>query len=65
MIFIKKFLDKLSVIEGKNKDIVISMDDARGLREDINKLLLDNYQLLKQDTKKEETVQIVMNGGKW
>jgi DNA-binding cell septation regulator SpoVG len=65
MIYIKKFLDKLSIVDGKNKDIVLPIDDARGLRDELNKLIVDNYELLKQDSKKDTPVQVIMNGGKW
>lgn len=65
MIYIKKFLDKMSVIAGKNKDLILSIDDANGLRDDINKLLIDNYDLLKGNSSVNEPVQVVMKGGKW
>jgi len=66
MIFIKKFLDKISAIEGRNtRDLIISLDDARGLRDDINKLIIENYDLLKQDKKTEPVIQVELSGGKW
>lgn len=62
MIFIKRFLDKLTTFEGKNnKDIVLTMQDARGLRDDITKLLLDKTEQEKQ--KNEEVIKININGG--
>lgn len=66
MIFIKKFLDKISAIEGRNtRDLIISLDDARGLRDDINKLIIENYDLLKQDKKTEPVIQVELSGEKW
>ena len=64
MIFIKKFIDKISALEGKqSKDLVITMSEARGLRDDLDKLLIDNYQLLKQKDNKEEIIKVEVNGG--
>jgi len=49
MIHIKRFIDKISYMEGKQgKDVVLPMTDARGLRDELVKLLADNYDL-KQD----------------
>jgi len=62
MLHIKKFFDKLTAIEGRqSKDIVLPIADARGLRDDISKLLMD---LRKEDSLKEkEVVQIQIKGG--
>jgi hypothetical protein len=50
MIHIKKFLDKMTHLEGKNsRDIVLPISDARGLRDDISKLLLDLNELQKKE----------------
>ena len=46
MLHIKKFLDKMSVVESRaNKDVVLTIMDARGLRDDIAKLLADLHEL--------------------
>ena len=64
MIFIKKFIDRISALEGKqSRDLVISMSDARGLRDDLDRLLLDNYELLKQKDGKEQLIQVEIKGG--
>lgn len=62
MLHIKRFFDKLSAIEGRqSKDIVMPIADARGLRDDISKLLMD---LRCEDSLKEkEVVQIQIKGG--
>lgn len=61
MIFIKRFLDKMTAYEGKqSKDIIIPLNDARGLRDDIAKLLLD---LNEKKSNNEEIVKININGG--
>ena len=61
MIFIKRFLDKMTAYEGKqSKDIIIPLSDARGLRDDITKLLLD---LSEKKNNSEEIVKININGG--
>ena len=62
MIHIKKFLDKVSLSESRqNKDIVLPISDARGLRDEIAKLLSDLYDINK--TKKEEVIHIDIKGG--
>jgi len=61
MIFIKRFLDKMTAYEGKqSKDIIIPLSDARGLRDDIAKLLLD---LNEKKNNSEEVVKINIHGG--
>jgi hypothetical protein len=41
-IHIKRFLEKMTAMESKqNKDLVLPIVEARGLRDDIIKLLLD------------------------
>ena len=43
MIHIKRFIDKVSIMETKQgKDVVIPIGEARGLRDELNKLLVDN-----------------------
>jgi len=63
MIFIKRFLDKLSTYDGKNsKDVILPLNDARGLRDDIAKLLLD-YNNLHKTEQKDEVIKINITGG--
>lgn len=64
MIHIKRFIDKISAMESKqNKDVVIPMQEARGLRDELAKLLADLYQQGLEKDKKEEVVQIEITGG--
>lgn len=45
MIHIKKFIDKISAMESKqNKDVVIPMQEARYLRDEIAKLLIELHE---------------------
>ena len=47
MIHIKRFIDKVSIMEAKQgKDVVIPISEARGLRDEVSKLITDNYELL-------------------
>lgn len=66
MIHIKRFMDKMAVIESKqSKDVVLPVNDARGLRDDIAKLLSDLYELTvkKNEEKKDEVIEIQIKGG--
>lgn len=63
---INRFLDKMAVVESKqNKDVVLPIGDARGLRDDIARLLADLHELNKQkDVRDEEKViQLEIKGG--
>lgn len=63
MIHIKKFLDKVSLSESRqNKDIVLPVADARGLRDEIGKLLADLYEVNK-NKKDKDPIQIEIKGG--
>ena len=66
MLQIKRFIDKMAVAESKQtKDLVLPMSDARGLRDEISKLLSDLYEMSQeQNTAKEnEIVQVEIKGG--
>ena len=66
MIHIKRFVDKITLIEGKQgRDVVIPISDARGLRDELTKLLADNYELLQNKTSVEPVFQVEMNGGRF
>jgi hypothetical protein len=63
MIHIKRFIDKMTYLEGKNpKDVVLPISDARGLRDDISKLLIDLHES-KKIHNKEEVIKIDVKGG--
>jgi hypothetical protein len=59
---IKKFIDKITVIEGRQaREVVLTLSDAKELRDEITKILLDN----REYNKEPETIKVVMQGGKW
>ena len=59
MIHIKRFIDKVSIMETKQgKDVVIPIGEARGLRDELNKLLVDNYELLQNKVAIEPVFQV-------
>ena len=61
MTSIKKFIDTVALAEARqSRTIVMTVDDAKQLRDEITKVLLDQ-----RENQKEETIQVVMNGGKW
>lgn len=64
MIHIKRFMDKVSHLEStKTKDAVIPITEARGLRDEIAKLLADLHDLNDKDKKKEEVIKVEIKGG--
>ena len=70
MIHIKRFIDKMSLVESKqSKDVVLPISDARGLRDEVTKLLSDLHELSQTDkrTATDEVMQIEIKGGsfKW
>ena len=68
MIIIKRFIDRVSASEGKTgPNVILPMEEARMLRDEIAKLLSDNYVLLnnKKESIDDEVIQVEVNGGKW
>lgn len=66
MIHIKRFIDKVSIMETKQgKDVVIPIGEARGLRDELSKLLVDNYELLQTKVSVEPVFQVEINGGRF
>jgi hypothetical protein len=66
MLYIKKFIDKVSHMETKqNKELVISAVDARGVRDELGKLLTDLHTLTTENNKPQETIQVEIVGGKF
>jgi hypothetical protein len=62
MIQINRFIDRIASIESRNgRDVVIPLSDARALRDEITKLLLEQV----GQPKKQEVVEVVLKGGKW
>lgn len=65
MINIQRFIDKIASIEGRQgKDVVLPISEARALRDEITKLLLEQKQTSTQN-KTEEVIQVQITGGKW
>ena len=65
MLHIKRFIDKMAVAESKQtKDLVLPMADARGLRDELSKLLSDLYEFsdVQNKEKESEILQIEMKG---
>ncbi len=63
MMHINRFMDKMTVADSKqNKDLVLPMTDARGLRDDIARLLLDLHELSKNKNQN-EVIQVEVKGG--
>ena len=66
MIHVKRFIDKVSIMESKQgKDVVIPIGEARGLRDELSKLLVDNYELLQTKVAVEPVIQVEINGGRF
>lgn len=66
MLHIKRFIDKVAVAEAKQtKDLVLPLSDARGLRDELSKLLSDLYELSQDqsNSKDSDIVQIEIKGG--
>jgi hypothetical protein len=68
MIIIKRFIDRVSASEGKTgTNVILPMEEARMLRDELAKLLSDNYDLLnnKKESIDNTVIQVEVNGGKW
>lgn len=65
MIQIKRFIDKIASMEARqSKDVILSIADARALRDEITKLLIDQKES-SPTTNKDDVIEVVMRGGKW
>ena len=66
MVNIKRFIDRVSSAEGKQgRDIVLPIAEARALRDELSKLLADNYNLSMNKPTESQVIQVEINGGKW
>jgi hypothetical protein len=63
---IKRFIDRVSNIESRQgKDVVIPLSDARGLRDELAKLLIDHYEVTEGKKNTSEVIQVELVGGKF
>ena len=54
----------MSVMESKqNSTVVLTIDQARGLRDDITNLLADLHEFSKEKKTNEETITVQVKGG--
>jgi 5-bromo-4-chloroindolyl phosphate hydrolysis protein len=61
MLYIKKFIDKLSYLESKqSKDLVMPLSEARLLRDELMKIIID-YAKLNDQT--EKVIEVKVKGG--
>lgn len=68
MINIKKFIDKVSTIDARSsRDVVLTLNEARMLRDEIAKLLVDRLESIQRTSSRssEEVTQVEIVGGKW
>jgi len=64
MLHIKDFIKKMSSMDSKrNTTVVLTIEQARGLRDDISMLLADLYKQEKEQSMKEETITVQVKGG--
>ena len=64
MLHIKKFIDKVSLMEGKqSKNFVMTIQDASGLRDELATILVDLYRVTKITEREEQIVKTVIKGG--
>lgn len=64
MIQINRFIEKVSLSEGRKlRDVVLTLEEARGLRDELSKLLSDLYDKNQNSSKKEELVKVQITGG--
>ena len=61
MLHIKKFIDKLSYLESRQgKDLVLPIADARLLRDELVKILID---YAKANDQNEKVIEVTVKGG--
>ena len=68
MIHIKRFIDKVASMEGKQgRDVVLPIADARALRDEISKLIIDRHGEAATTPRPQnnEVIQVEVKGGRW
>jgi hypothetical protein len=64
MINIKKFIDKVFLVESRNgKEVVIPINEARLIKDELSKLLIDRYETEKPSSDTSLKIEII--GGKF
>ena len=65
MLNIKRFLDRVSATEGKrSQTLILPMEEARLLRDEIAKLLSDLHALSNKENSK-DVIKVEITGGKF
>lgn len=60
---IKKFIDKIATMEGRNaREIILTLNDAKELRDEITKILVDHKGT---NSNSDEVIEVVLRGSKW
>lgn len=66
MIQIKNFIHKVTHQSSKqSKSVVLTLDEAMMLKDEITKLIADNYELLSNKRNSDQIVQVEITGGKF
>jgi hypothetical protein len=66
MIQIKRFIEKVSLMESKHgKDVVIPISEARILRDELASILVDLYNKSNERKDAPEDIKIEIKGGKF
>jgi hypothetical protein len=67
MLNIKRFIEKVTNSDSKSSNtLVLPISEARLLRDEIAKLIADNYELLsKQKGATDDNIQVEITGGTW
>ena len=67
MINIKRFIDKVSSMEGRqSRDVVLPISEARALRDEIAKLIADKYsESTPVQRTEEQVISVELKGDKW
>lgn len=64
MIHIRRFIDKVSNLEAKKtKDVILPIAEARGLRDEIAKLMSEVVEESDKKGRKEEVIKLEIKGG--
>jgi len=64
--YIKKFIDKVSYMDSKmSKDVILPITEARYLRDELSKLLLDLHEIQNKIPKNDSAIEVQIVGGKF